>query len=97
MTTLLITTGESSCHWVRVCLSFWLSYANEFTGHTLCRKILLALAESSRQQRIFEDITLTIQGRNDAIIPMWMTMIKLWEADKAQPNPYEFTKTHSGK
>ncbi|KAF4580561.1 hypothetical protein EYR38_003160 [Pleurotus pulmonarius] len=66
-------------------------------GHTLRRKILLALAESSRQQRIFEDITLTIQGRNDAIIPMWTTMIKLWEADKAQPNPYEFTKTHSAK
>ncbi|KAF9492640.1 hypothetical protein BDN71DRAFT_1420467 [Pleurotus eryngii] len=66
-------------------------------GHTLCRKSLLASAESSRQQRILEDITLTIEGRNESIIPMWTSMIRLWEADKSQPNPYEFTKTHSAK
>ncbi|KAF4593588.1 hypothetical protein EYR40_008375 [Pleurotus pulmonarius] len=28
---------------------------------------------------------------------MWTSMIRLWEADKSQPNPYEFTKTHSAK
>ncbi|KAF4600760.1 hypothetical protein EYR38_005405 [Pleurotus pulmonarius] len=55
------------------------------------------MSESSRQTRLFEEFTTSVEGRGEGIIEGWTRMISDWEGDKTKPNPYEVAKQHSAK
>ena len=59
--------------------------ANTVTGHTLRRKLLVAIPERNRQQAAFDELTASVGGTNEHD---WTVSVTAWEADKSKLNPY---------
>jgi hypothetical protein len=63
-----------------------LSYnADPVAGHTLHRKLLLAVPERNRQHAAFKEFTESVGVAN---VQDWTVKLTAWEADKSKPNPY---------
>ena len=60
-------------------------HADPLVGHTLCRKLLVAVLERTRQQAAFKEFMESVGVAN---VQDWTVKLTAWEADKSKPNPY---------
>ncbi|KAK7028695.1 CxC2 domain-containing protein [Favolaschia claudopus] len=58
-------------------------------GDTLQRRLLVAIAERDRQVAAFKDVSKTIEKE---VRESWRKMVKDWEADSTQLNPYVLSR-----
>ncbi|KAF7288624.1 CxC2 domain-containing protein [Mycena indigotica] len=58
---------------------------NRGQGNTLARKLVVALAESARQDEEFDELDAGVDATTRAI---WNGKIRAWLADPSQPSPY---------
>ncbi|KAH7904935.1 hypothetical protein BJ138DRAFT_1106403 [Hygrophoropsis aurantiaca] len=62
---------------------------NIHLGDMLSRRLIVAIAERERQVNNFREVTDTLSV---AVVKEWKGMLKSWEKDKSQPNPYEIDR-----
>jgi hypothetical protein len=56
-----------------------------FTGDTLARKLIVAIAERDKQVEGFKQVDSTLRSH---LRKEWQGQIDAWLADKTKPNPY---------
>ncbi|KAF7304157.1 CxC2 domain-containing protein [Mycena indigotica] len=58
---------------------------NMLQGQSLCRKLIVAIAECDRQTQQFIEMD---ESLNEECRERWRAVVDKWELDKTQPNPY---------
>ncbi|KAF7316401.1 CxC2 domain-containing protein [Mycena indigotica] len=67
------------------------SFATKEMGESLCRKLIVAIAECERQTQQFNEMDESLSDKSRG---RWMGIVEAWSRDRTKPNPY---MTEGGK
>lgn len=62
------------------------------SGHSLFKKLSVALPDSIIQRRAFHAFTKGIRAEHNDVVDDWERMVLEWEADHSKSCPYEFSR-----